>query len=63
MPDNVENCSIHQVHSFKLENHEERLNKIDVILDKVRNRPPIWVTVVIGVLLALLGFLAKGGAP
>ena len=49
------------VHEFKLRNHEDRLNKIDEILDKVRNRPPVWVTVVIGVLLAILGFLASGG--
>ena len=49
------------VHEFKLNEHEKRLEKIDIILDKIRNRPPVWVTVVIGVLLAILGFLASGG--
>lgn len=44
----------------KSKQHETRLNKIDVILDKVRNRPPVWVTVVVGVLLGIIGWLAKG---
>jgi len=50
------------VHKYTMDEHEKRLNKIDEILEKVRNRPPVWVTVVIGVLLAILGFLASGGA-
>ena len=50
-----------EVHEFKIQNHDDRLNKLDEILDKVRNRPPVWVTVVIGVLLAAIGFLASGG--
>lgn len=49
------------VHSFKMDEHEKRLNKIDEILDKVRNRPPVWVTAVLGVLLALIGYLVSGG--
>ena len=49
------------VHDFKLKNHEDRLDKIDEILEKVRNRPPVWVTVVIGLLLAAIGFLSSGG--
>lgn len=45
---------------IKVGDHESRLNKIDIILDKVRNRPPVWATVVIGILLAAIGYLAKG---
>ena len=48
-----------RVHEFTMRNHEERLNKLDEILEKVRSRPPVWVTIVIGVLLAMLGFLAS----
>lgn len=49
------------VHEFKLDEHDKRLDKIDEVLDKVRNRPPLWVTAILGVLLALIGFLVSGG--
>lgn len=49
-----------EVLNVKVEQHETRLNKIDVILDKVRNRPPVWVTAVVAVLLGIIGWLAKG---
>jgi hypothetical protein len=55
MPDDKP-CNVHQ---FKLQNHEDRLNKIDEILEKVRNRPPVWVTLVLGVLLAFIGYLVS----
>jgi hypothetical protein len=42
-------------HAYQLKNHEDRLNKIDVILDKVRNRPPVWATFILGALLAVIG--------
>lgn len=43
----------------KVEQHENRLNKIDIILDKVRNRLPVWATLLIAVLLGTLGWFAK----
>ena len=49
------------VHEFKLKNHEDRLDKIDEILDKIRNRLPVWATIAFALLLGLLGFLASGG--
>jgi len=45
------------VHAFTMRNHEERLNKMDEILEKVRNRLPVWATFVVGALLALIGYL------
>lgn len=48
------------VHSFKMDEHEKRLNKIDVILEKVRNRLPNWATFTFGVLLLVIGWLIKG---
>ena len=48
------------VHNMEIKNHKERLDKIDEILDKVRNRPPVWCTVVMGILLAAMGWLVKG---
>jgi hypothetical protein len=49
------------VHAMEIKNHCARLDKLDEILDKVRNRPPIWATFVLGALLAIIGYLIKGG--
>lgn len=48
------------VHAFKLDEHDKRLDKIDIILDKIRNRLPIWATIALGGLLAIIGYLVKG---
>lgn len=56
--DHTHDCDVHRFH---LENHAARLDKLDEILDKVRNRLPVWATVAIGLLLALIGWLASGG--
>ena len=57
MPDDKQPCDVHE---FKIKNHEERLNKIDEILEKVRNRLPTWATFTLAALLAVIGYLIKG---
>ena len=47
------------VHTVQIEQHGQRLDKLDVILDKVRNRLPNWATLGFGVLLAIIGYLVK----
>ena len=44
-------------HEVKLDEHEKRLNKIDVILEKVRNRPPVWASLALAALLGVIGYL------
>lgn len=46
--------------------HERRLNGNDEehkdmwkTINAIRNRPPVWCTVAIGILLAIVGWLAK----
>ena len=39
--------------------HQGRLDKIDIVLDKVRNRPPVWLTFVFGALFAIIGYLVR----
>lgn len=54
-------CEAHQV---QLNNHKDRLDKIDIILEKVRNRLPVWATLAIAALLGFIGYLlraANGG--
>lgn len=43
----------------KVDQHEKRLNKIDLVLDKVRNRPPVWASILIALLIGALGWFAK----
>jgi len=42
-----------------IEQHEKRLDKLDVILDKVRNRLPVWATFAFAVLMGIVGWLLK----
>jgi hypothetical protein len=46
-------------HSVRLEQAETRLNKIDDMLDKVRNRLPVWATLIIAALTAAVAWFAK----
>jgi len=57
MADESKPCDVHE---FQLEEHEKRLNKLDEILDKVRNRLPTWATFTLAALLAVIGYLIKG---
>lgn len=50
------------LHKFQLDQHQERLNKLDVIIEKVRNRLPVWATFVLGLLMAIIGYLIKSGS-
>lgn len=47
------------VHTEQIKQHETRLAKIDTVLEKVRNRPPVWVTLLMGALLAIIGWLTN----
>jgi len=55
----MDNESLLGTHTEKLEQHEKRLDKIDTILDKVRNRPPIWCTFAFGALFGVIGWLIR----
>jgi len=61
-------CKEHTEHSFRLGNVEGRMDKIDVafenrknkvdtILDKIRNRPPVWVTFLFMFMTGVVGWL------
>jgi len=53
------NCNLHAGHEARIENVEQRLDKIDVILDKVRNRLPIWATLAFSALMGVIGYLLR----
>uniref|UniRef100_A0A6M3LR79 Uncharacterized protein n=1 Tax=viral metagenome TaxID=1070528 RepID=A0A6M3LR79_9ZZZZ len=53
------------VHRYKIANNEARLTKLEDIMDKVRNRLPVWATFVVAALLAIMGYLVAviSGGP
>lgn len=58
--DEAELNSQAEVNTAVLEQHEKRLDKVDVIIDKIRNRLPLWASVVFAGLVGILGWFAKG---
>lgn len=46
-------------HERRLNGHDEENDKMWETINAIRNRPPVWCTVVIGILLAALGYLAR----
>jgi len=54
MEEHKHDCDVHE---NRIENCETRLDKIDIVLDKVRNRLPTWATFVFGALLLVIGYL------
>jgi len=47
------------VHAEKIRQLETRQDKVDVLLDKIRNRLPHWATVVISLLTLSIGWLVS----
>ncbi len=47
-------------HRARIINLEQRTDKIELILDKVRTRPPVWVTLGFMALTLVIGWLLKG---
>ena len=52
--------------SQSIKDHERRLGENDKertrmwqVIDKIRNRPPVWCTIAFGILLAFIGWLAR----
>lgn len=40
--------------------HTDRLNKLEELVEKVRNRLPLWATIGFSALMGLLAWFAKG---
>ena len=60
MPEeNGNTCKYHKAVEVTMLDHKERLDKIDVLLDKVRNRPPAYMTFIFAIATAIIGWLLK----
>ena len=48
-----------KVNSEKISQTEKRLDKIDIVIEKLRNRLPLWCTFALMALLGAIGWLVK----
>lgn len=52
------------IHGEKIGQLEKRMDKIDILLEKVSNRPPLWTSTLITILAAIvasfIGWAMKG---
>jgi len=55
-----ETCKEHSGIDKRMKSLEDRADKVDVILDQVRNRLPNWATVVFMLMSGAIGWLLKG---
>ena len=55
--DNTELHSTVEVHTVQISQVERRQDKIDVVIEKIRNRPPLWCTFALAGLLGAIGWL------
>ena len=53
----MEECKWHQAIDVRTAANENNINKIFEVLDKVRNRLPLWATFTISLLMAIVGWL------
>lgn len=48
-------CRYHTAHDVSILDHSRRLDRLEELVERIMQRPPIWVTAVISILTALLG--------
>ena len=53
-------CIFGALNREKIESLETTTEKIQIILDKVRDRPSVTITIIISIMSAAIGFLIKG---
>lgn len=46
-------CKHHSGIEARLDDHEERLNRMEDLAERIQKRPPVWATAVISVLTGL----------
>jgi len=55
-----EPCNQVLLNRQQLQMHSERLDKLDELIEKVRNRLPLWATIGFSAMMGLLAWFAKG---
>ena len=53
-------CEEHSGCKNQIETNKDNIGTLFEVVDKIRNRPPVWVTLLLMALLGVIGWLAKG---
>ena len=56
----AEKCEEHSGCVTQIETNKENIEKIYEIVEKIRNRPPVWVSLALTVAVGVIGWLIKG---
>lgn len=55
-----EECFYHTGHEARIKKTEDDIVNIYALIEKVRNRLPVWATVCFAILTGIIGWLLKG---
>jgi hypothetical protein len=52
-------CSEHSGCKTDIENNKENIKTIFIAVDKLKNRPPVWMSLLFSLAVGVIGWLAK----
>ena len=55
----MEQCKYHEAIDTRVERVEHDVKDLSAIVDKIRNRLPLWATITMSLLMAAIGWLIK----
>jgi len=53
----MEQCKMHEGHEARIAQNEKSIEMINQLLEKIRNRLPVWGTALISLLTLFIGWL------
>ncbi len=55
----MEKCGEHSGHTTQIETNRTNIEKLFTAVDKIKNRPPVWMSLVFAGALGVIGWLLK----
>ena len=55
-----EKCKFHGAIESRVQRNENDINTMWELIDKIRNRPPVWMSLAFAAALGVIGWLIKG---
>ena len=55
-----EKCDEHSGCKNQIENNKQNIETLFISVDKIKNRPPVWMSLAFAVAVGVIGWLMKG---